>query len=125
VIEPERDDHNFLAQRNIRHLELSLTQANYREILGDLFAEGQGFCVNLSVDTSSLDVMKLCRELGVLYIDTVVEPWAGFYFDRAADPPTAPTTPCARPCATRRRAAPAAPPPFPAAAPTPAWSPGS
>jgi homospermidine synthase len=23
----------------------------------------------------------LCRELGVLYIDTVVEPWLGFYFD--------------------------------------------
>jgi homospermidine synthase len=42
---------------------------------------GQGFCVNLSVDTSSLDLMKLCRELGVLYVDTVVEPWLGFYFD--------------------------------------------
>ncbi len=43
--------------------------------------EGQGFCVNLSVDTSSLDIMRLCRELGVLYIDTVVEPWPGFYYD--------------------------------------------
>ena len=44
--------------------------------------EGQGFCVNLSVDTSSLDLMKFCRELGALYIDTVVEPWPGFYFDK-------------------------------------------
>ncbi len=26
--------------------------------------------------------MRLCRELGALYIDTVVEPWPGFYFDR-------------------------------------------
>ncbi len=42
---------------------------------------GGGFCVHLSVDTSSLDIMRLCRELGALYIDTVVEPWAGFYFD--------------------------------------------
>ena len=25
--------------------------------------------------------MKLCRELGVLYIDTVIEPWLGFYYD--------------------------------------------
>ena len=81
VIEPEHDTHNFLAQRNIRHLELALTQANYREVLGELFAEGRGFCVNLSVDTSSLDIMKFCREIGVLYIDTVVEPWAGFYFE--------------------------------------------
>jgi homospermidine synthase len=81
VIEPEHDTHNFLAQRNIRHLELALTQENYREVLGGLFAEGRGFCVNLSVDISSLDLMKFCREIGVLYIDTVVEPWAGFYFE--------------------------------------------
>jgi homospermidine synthase len=81
VIEPEHDTHNFLAQRNIRHLELAITQDNYREVLGGLFAEGRGFCVNLSVDTSSLDLMRFCREIGVLYIDTVVEPWAGFYFE--------------------------------------------
>jgi homospermidine synthase len=37
--------------------------------------------VNVSVDVSSLDVMRFCREIGVLYIDTVVEPWAGFYFE--------------------------------------------
>ena len=30
--------------------------------------------------------MRLCRELGVLYIDTVAEPWAGFYFDKSAGP---------------------------------------
>ena len=25
--------------------------------------------------------MELCREIGALYIDTVIEPWAEFYFD--------------------------------------------
>ena len=30
--------------------------------------------------------MRLCRELGVLYIDTVVEPWAGHYFDLSLRP---------------------------------------
>ena len=30
--------------------------------------------------------MRLCRELGALYIDTVVEPWPGFYFDKGAGP---------------------------------------
>jgi homospermidine synthase len=30
--------------------------------------------------------MELCRELGVFYIDTVVEPWAGFYFDTSLGP---------------------------------------
>jgi homospermidine synthase len=31
--------------------------------------------VNLSVDTSSLDLMELCKDLDAFYIDTVVEPW--------------------------------------------------
>ena len=28
------------------------------------------------------DILELCRELGALYIDTVAEPWTGFYFDK-------------------------------------------
>jgi homospermidine synthase len=80
VVEPDPAVHNFLAQRGIRHIQTALTPENYRDVLGEIFAEGRGFCVNLSVDTSSLDMMKYCRELGVLYIDTVVEPWAGYYF---------------------------------------------
>ncbi len=61
-----------------------VTKENYKELLKPLLTEGegQGFCVNLSVDTGSLDLMKLCRKLDVLYIDTVVEPWLGFYFDK-------------------------------------------
>ncbi len=38
--------------------------------------------MNLSVDTSSRAIMELCRELGALYVDTVAEPWPGFYFDK-------------------------------------------
>ncbi len=81
VIEPHPDMHTFLSQRKIRHLQEKITRENYREVLGGIFKDGKGFCVNLSVDTSSLDIMKFCRELGVLYIDTVVEPWEGFYFE--------------------------------------------
>ena len=81
VIEPDTAQHNFLRQHKLNFIDTALTPENYREVLSGLFPEGKGFCVNLSVDTSSLDLMKLCREMGVLYIDTVVEPWAGFYFD--------------------------------------------
>ena len=65
-----------------------MTRENYRDLLTPLLTAGggRGFCVNLSVDTSSLDIMRLCRELGALYIDTVVEPWPGFYFDKSAGP---------------------------------------
>jgi len=83
VVDPKPEDHTFLSQRGIRHVPETVTRENYRELLGSLLEPGNGFCVNLSVDTSSLDIMKFCRELGVLYIDTVVEPWAGFYFDTA------------------------------------------
>ena len=81
VIEPKSDAQTFLRQRGIRHISQAITRENYREVLGGLFEPGKGFCVNLSVDTSSLDLMKFCREQGVPYIDTVVEPWTGFYFD--------------------------------------------
>ncbi len=81
VIEPDHGAHTFLSQRGIRHIETAITRENYREVLGGIFEQGKGFCVNLSVDTSSLDLMKFCREMGVLYIDTVVEPWEGFYFE--------------------------------------------
>ncbi len=82
VIDPELTYENFLNQRSINFVNEELTKDNYIEILKPLLTEGegQGFCVNLSVDTSSLEIMKLCREVGALYIDTVVEPWPGFYF---------------------------------------------
>jgi len=86
VIDPRDIDRKPLDERGIRFVQEAVTRDNYRTLLAPLLTEGegQGFCVNLSVDTSSLDLMKFCRELGVLYIDTVVEPWLGFYFDAAA-----------------------------------------
>jgi len=88
VIDPDDADRALLDERGIRFVQEALTPENYRAVLSPLLTEGsgQGFCVNLSVDTSSLALMKLCRELGVLYVDTVVEPWPGFYFDTSAGP---------------------------------------
>ena len=84
VIGPDDSDRKLLDERGIAFVHLAITRDNYREVLRKYLTagEGQGFCVNLSVDTSSLDLMKFCRELGALYIDTVVEPWPGFYFDK-------------------------------------------
>ncbi|MBE7183884.1 MAG: homospermidine synthase [Methylobacterium mesophilicum] len=87
VIDPKPTNKHLLDERGIRFVQEAVTPENYQELLTPYLTEGegQGFCVNLSVDTGSLDLIKLCRELGVLYIDTVVEPWLGFYFDRTAD----------------------------------------
>jgi len=81
VIEPNPANHDFLRAQGLRFVDDKLTPETYREVLGGLLEPGAGFCVNLSVDTSSLDLMRFCREIGVPYIDTVVEPWAGYYFD--------------------------------------------
>jgi len=88
VIDPVEKDRHLLDERGIRFVRTALTRENYRDVLTPLLTDGrgQGFCVNLSVDTASRDIMELSREIGALYIDTVAEPWAGFYFDRSAGP---------------------------------------
>ncbi|NNU81000.1 homospermidine synthase [Halovulum dunhuangense] len=87
VVAPDDTHANLLAQRGVKFHKLALTPQNYREVLDGFFkGKPQGFCVNLSVDVGSLDVMKHCRRLGALYIDTVVEPWAGHYFDESLTP---------------------------------------
>jgi homospermidine synthase len=87
VIDPNADESGILAKHGVRHIQAHVTKENYKTLLKPLLTEGegQGFCVNLSVDTSSVDLMKLCRKVNALYIDTVVEPWLGFYFDKDKD----------------------------------------
>ncbi len=86
VIDPSDADRKLVDDRGYAFVHQSVTKANYRELLTPFLTEGEGqpFIVNLSVDTGSLDLMKFARELGALYIDTVVEPWLGFYFDDKA-----------------------------------------
>ena len=88
VLDPLAKDRHLLDERGIRFIETGLTRENYRKVLTPLLSAGggQGLCVNVSVDTSSRDILELSRELGALYVDTVAEPWAGFYFDRSQGP---------------------------------------
>jgi homospermidine synthase len=90
VIDPDDSDRRLIDERGLAFLHLAITKENYREVLTKCLTigGGQGFCVNLSVDTSSLAIMEHCREIGALYIDTVVEPWPGFYFDKSLGPET-------------------------------------
>jgi homospermidine synthase len=88
VIDPEDKDVEILKKHGVRYIKEHVTQKNYRKLLKPLLTEGggQGFCVNLSVDTSSVDIMEFCRSINCFYIDTVVEPWTGFYFDSSKGP---------------------------------------
>ena len=83
IIDP--DDHNkHLADKEgIAFIKAAVTQKNYKSLLTPLLTAGpsQAFIVNLSVDVSSIDIQKLAQATGSLYIDTVVEPWPGFYYN--------------------------------------------
>lgn len=83
VVDPDNSRQGELERRGIRFVHQAVTKENFRELLTPMLTAGVGraFCVNLSVEVSCLALIELCRELDVLYIDTVVEPWAGFYFD--------------------------------------------
>src|SRR6185369_12102634 len=83
VIAPDDRDRHLLDERQIRFLHLAITRDNYRDILTPLLGAGPGpgMMVNVSVDTSSVDLMELCKDLQAFYIDTVVEPWPGVYAD--------------------------------------------
>jgi homospermidine synthase len=83
VIDPEDKDRDLLDQRGIAFVKEAVTRENFIDLLKPLLTEGEGqpFVVNLSVDVSSTAIMRLCFEVGALYIDTVAEPWLGFYTD--------------------------------------------
>ena len=83
VIAPDDADRALLDERDIAFKHLGLTKENYIDVLKPLLTDGgqQGLVINLSVDVSSVAMVRLCKELGSLYIDTVVEPWPGFYTD--------------------------------------------
>jgi homospermidine synthase len=82
VIDPD-DTHRRLAEQpGCRFEKLAITQENYRDVLTPLLeGRGRNFVVNLSVEVSSAAMIELAQELGALYVDTVAEPWPGFYTD--------------------------------------------
>ena len=83
VIAPDDRDRALLDERQIMFLHQAITHDNYRDVLKPLLTAGpgRGMIVNLSVDTSSVDLMEFAKDIDAFYIDTVVEPWPGLYTD--------------------------------------------
>jgi len=65
---------------NVAFVRNALTKDNYKQVLGSRLSKGD-FVVNVSVDVCCVALMELCQDKGALYVDTVVEPWAGYYTD--------------------------------------------
>lgn len=83
VIDPDDTHQKMIEAEGVAFKNVAITRENYRDVLTPLLKAGPGraFIVNLSVDVSSVDMMTLARECDAFYIDTVVEPWLGYYVD--------------------------------------------
>src|SRR5579859_421496 len=68
------------ARYGIRFVKERLTRENFRRVLNPLLGRGD-FLINVSVEVSSVALVKLCWEKGAMYLDTCIEPWPGGYTD--------------------------------------------
>ena len=59
---------------------MPLTRENFRRVLDPHIGRGD-FVLNVSVDVSSIALIKFCWEKGAMYLDTCIEPWPGGYTD--------------------------------------------
>ena len=87
VIDPLASWSHLVEKEGISFLRHAFTKQNYKSVLQPLLTAGPGqaLIVNLSVDVSSIDIIKLARETNSLCIDTVNEPWPGFYYNTKLD----------------------------------------
>lgn len=85
VIEPDPSVAATCATYGATHHAMALTRENHVTILDRFFAASDdgGFLVNVSVDVSSIDVIRYCQPRGIHYIDTVIDPWPGYYFNHS------------------------------------------
>ena len=87
ILDPSEESRYIADKEGIRFVKQAITKSNYKSILKPLMESYSQptFIVNLSVDVSSVDLIALARKHSALYIDTVIEPWPGFYYNQKID----------------------------------------
>ncbi len=82
IVTAEEQGQEEAAAYGIRFIQERLTRENLRRVLDPLVGRGD-FILNVSVDVSSLALIRLAWEKGAMYLDTCIEPWPGGYTDPA------------------------------------------
>ena len=85
IVTAEEAGKRVAAEYGIKFVVNPLTRDNYRQVLDPLIGKGD-FLLNLSVDVSSIALIKFAHEKGALYLDTCIEPWPGGYTDQSVSP---------------------------------------
>jgi homospermidine synthase len=78
IVKTSEDGTGIAAEFGAEVLATALNEGNYETVLEPLVGEGD-FLLNLSVDVSSLALIRFCRKRGAFYLDTCNEPWPGRY----------------------------------------------
>lgn len=69
----------LLAERHgATFIHCNLTPGNFRTQLKKFLRDGD-LLLNLSIDISSIDLIRYCSERNILYVDTSIEPWPGIF----------------------------------------------
>jgi homospermidine synthase len=85
IVTAEPRGKEVAAEYGANFVETALTRENFRTVLDPLIGAGD-FLLNVSVDVSSVALIELCQQKGVLYLDTCIEPWPGGYTDPNLSP---------------------------------------
>jgi homospermidine synthase len=78
IVKATEDQTGIAAEFGVEVLATALNEGNYETVLEPLLGEGD-FLLNLSVNVSSLALIRFCRKRGAFYLDTCNEPWPGRY----------------------------------------------
>ena len=80
IITADDEGRQEAEQFGIKFVNQPLTRDNFKRVLDPLVGRGD-FLLNVSVDVSTMALVKFCAEKGALYLDTCIEPWPGGYTD--------------------------------------------
>jgi homospermidine synthase len=82
IINADEEGSALASAHGIKFIKERLTRENLRRTVEPLVGRGD-FILNVSVDVSSVALVRLCWEKGAMYLDTCIEPWPGGYTDAA------------------------------------------
>lgn len=85
IVKTVPDASGLAARYGVPVTAMPITQANMEDVLAPMLAPGD-FLLNVCLDVSSVALVALCHRLGVLYLDTCIEPWPGVYDNPALTP---------------------------------------
>ncbi len=78
VLSASESGRQIAERHGAEFIHVILTPGNYKALLTKHLKPGD-LLLNMSVDVSSLDLVRFCAEVGALYVDTSIEPWPGVF----------------------------------------------